>query len=365
VTASRTISSRLPEVAAVASSLPPAIAQSDVARFATDLCPELEGTRSLDVFSNAGIEQRHLARPVDWYGGDRAPGERFHLACELAAEHGAEAGRLALDRAGVKANEVDSVVFASTTTLRSPNVDVSLAASLGLPAEVHRVPLFGLASLGGAAALGLAGDLVRAGDDCVLVVCAEMNSMTFVATDVRRDDGRVDMEAIVTLALFSDGAVAAVVRRSGESHRGPLTLIGRHSTLVPASLHVMGFDPTDQGLRWRLAPEVPDVALEWTPKSVGDALGAWGWDLGAIDHALVHPGGARVLDAVEQSLALPADALRWSRDVMRLHGNVSGVTVLLVLEAFLAAGPPAGRVLLTAMGPGFAFEHVLLDSPPR
>jgi alkylresorcinol/alkylpyrone synthase len=125
----------------------------------------------------------------------------------------------------------------------------------------------------------------------------------------------------------------------------------------------MGFDVTDDGLQWHLAPDVPDVALAWTRASVDDALAGCGWSIDDVRHALVHPGGAKVLDAVEQALGWDPDRFRWSREVMREHGNVSSVTVLLVLERFLASSPAEGRGLLTAMGPGFAFEHVLFEVP--
>jgi alkylresorcinol/alkylpyrone synthase len=358
--------SRSPRVASLGSSLPTPVPQDEVLAFAGRLSPELAEARVVDLFRNTGIDHRHLARPIEWYEHDHAPGERFAIAAEVALEHGVRAGRAALEGAGVAAAEVDSVVFVSTTVLRSPNLDVSLATALGLRGDARRVPVFGLASLGGAAGLGLAADLARAGDRCVLLVCAEMNSMMFVpSAAIHGSNGRADMEVIVSLALFSDGAAAAVVRGDDAGARPrDLTIAGRHTTLVPDSLHVMGFDPTDQGLRWRLAPDVSDVALEWTRRSVEDALRAVGWSFSQIDHALVHPGGSRVLDAVQRALDLPPEALHWSRDVMRMHGNVSSVTVLLVLERFLAEGPPPGRALLTAMGPGFAFEHVLLQTEP-
>jgi alkylresorcinol/alkylpyrone synthase len=332
------------------------VAQDEVATLARALFPNVAGTRALEVFENAGIERRHLARPLDWYTDRQPPGVRFRIACDLALEHGSFAARQAMARADIDAEEVDSLVFVSTTTVRSPNLDVSLASALGLRRDIRRVPIFGMASLGGASALGLAADLIRSGDRAVLVIASEMNSLTFVPGDG-------SMESLVTMALFSDGAASAIVRapNSPDESNRRVSLVSRSSTLVPDTFDVMGFDITDDGLQWRLAPDVPDVALAWTRASVEDALATCGWDLDAVGHALVHPGGAKVLDAVEQALGWDADRFHWSRDVMRDHGNVSSVTVLLVLERFLASAPPAGHGLLTAMGPGFAFEHVLFD----
>jgi alkylresorcinol/alkylpyrone synthase len=345
----------------VAASLPPAVAQDEVQALASRLYPGLVGSRAMDVFVHAGIEGRHLARPLDWYTDRQPPGVRFRIACDLALEHGSFAARQAMARADLDVEVIDSLVFASTTAVRSPNLDVSLASALGLRRDVRRVPVFGMASLGGANALALAADLVRAGDRAVLVIASEMNSLTFVPGDG-------SMENLVTMALFSDGAAAALVcgadacgadATSGSPRN--ISLVGRYTTLVPDTFDVMGFDVTDDGLQWRLAPDVPDVALAWTRASVEDALATVGWSIDDVEHVLVHPGGAKVLDAVEQALGWEPERFRWSRDVMRDHGNVSSVTVLLVLERFLASAPSPGRGLLTAMGPGFAFEHVLFE----
>jgi alkylresorcinol/alkylpyrone synthase len=355
VTASRTTASPPPELCAVASALPEPVSQDDVAAFAASLAGDL-AERAAQVFANAGISHRHLARPIEWYGEQHAPGARFEMACVEGVALGTSAAQAALDRSGTAPHDVDTLLFVSTTTVRAPSLDVSLAATLGLRDDVRRVPIFGLASLGGAAGLALAADLIRGGDQCVLVVACELNSFMFVP-------GEPSMESLVTTALFSDGAAAAVVKPAGSAGDDDacVALLARHTTLVPDSLAVMGFDPTDQGLRWRLAPDVPDVALASTAASVGAALARVGWSLADVDHVLVHPGGAKVLDAVEVALGLAPGALEWSRRTMAEHGNISSVTVLLVLEAFLRSGPAPGHGLLTAMGPGFAFEHVLFD----
>lgn len=350
MTDSRTTSYRLPEVISVASSLLVPFGQDEIADFATSLLPDIDPAKVHAVFDNTGIERRHLACPLSFYGQTVRPSVRYDMANDLARGYGTEAAQAALAQADVEADEVDTLIFVSTTVVRSPNLDVSLAVELGLRRDVRRIPIFGLASLGGATALGLAADLVNGGDGVVLIVAAEMNSLMFVP-------GNASMESLVTLALFSDGAAAAVVRENAGTTNS-IEIIDHRSTLVPDSLDAMGFDVTDQGLRWRLAPDVPELARAWARESVEDALAEVRWKVEDLDHLLVHPGGTKVLDAVEEGLDLVPGRLTWSREIMRDHGNVSSVTVLLVLERFLASRPAKGRGLLTAMGPGFAFEHV-------
>jgi alkylresorcinol/alkylpyrone synthase len=351
------VAPRRTAVAGTASSLPEPIAQDDVARFAVELYPELEGSRHLAIFANTGIERRHLARPLPWYREARPLAERAGQAADLGLHHAAAAAAGALDASGTAPADVDAVVLATSTVLQVPTLDAALVSALGLRDDVRRVPVLGMASLGGAAALGLAWELVGAGHATVLVVAVEMNSLTFV-----RDERSMDM--LVSMALFSDGAAAVVVR--GDATPTDLALVGRHSTLVPDTAWAMGFDVADTGLRWHLAPNVPDVAAQWARVSIEAAFSTVAWSRTDDDHALVHPGGSKVLDAVEDALDLPRHSLHWSRETMRDHGNVSGVTVLLMLERFLAARPAPGPGLITAMGPGFAFEHVLFDlGPPR
>jgi alkylresorcinol/alkylpyrone synthase len=195
----------------------------------------------------------------------------------------------------------------------------------------------------------------------------EMNTLMFTPGDD-------SPEALVTLALFSDGAAAVVLTAepappdSPDSPEAPgagsLRVVASVADLVPDSLGVMGFDVDDNGLRWRLAANVPDVALANTARSVDAALATAGWQRNDVDHLVLHPGGVKVVAACAEALGVGMEPMAASLGVLRDVGNMSGVTVLMVLQRHLAAGPPPGRALLTAMGPGFGFEHVLLESVP-
>lgn len=345
-----------PEVTGIATAFPDAHPQGDVADLAVRIWPELAGSRYLGVFANAGIERRHLVEPLAWYEHPHPFAEREARTCAVAVDLGERAAVAALGQAGVEPGEVDALVYVSTTTLRAPNLDVDLVPRLGLRWDVRRIPVFGFASLGGGAGLGLAADLVRAGHRTVLLVASEVNSLTFVPD-------APTPEALVTLALFSDAAAGVVVQAADRPDGSePLVrLVGHHSTLVPDSLDVMGFDATEVGLQWRLAPTVPEVARRHTRSSVEAALGSVGWTLDDLDHTLLHPGGVKVLDAAAEALGLAPDALRWSRRSLAEHGNLSSVSLLSVLRTFLDDDPPAGRGLCTSMGPGFGYEHVLFE----
>jgi alkylresorcinol/alkylpyrone synthase len=345
-----------PVVRAVATELPAAVAQSAVRDLVLSMWPDLAASRYASVFDNAGIDQRRLAQPLDWYGGVHDTATRAALAVTHGETLAAGAARAALASAGVDPSAVDAVVVASTTVVRSPALDASLVADLGLRPDVRRVPIAGPASLGGVGGVALGADLVRSGMRNVLVVAVELNSLAFSFDAIDRDD--IDPQDVVTLALFSDGAAAVVLADEGD---GP-AVVATRSEVVPDSHWVMGFDLGNDGLRWRLHRDVPKVAAAHAGDSMAAAAAAAGWELADLDHFLVHPGGLRVLAAVAEAAGVDSGRMSASYEVLRANGNLSGVTALAVLEHHLRTGPPGGRLLLTAMGPGFGFEHVLLDA---
>jgi alkylresorcinol/alkylpyrone synthase len=79
------------------------------------------------------------------------------------------------------------------------------------------------------------------------------------------------------------------------------------------------------------------------------------------DCFIVHPGGAGILDAVDEGLGLGGRfGVEVSREILRRYGNMSSATLLFVLEEALRCGyrPPA---LLLAFGPGLSVESLLVQ----
>jgi len=182
-------------------------------------------------------------------------------------------------------------------------------------------------------------------------VC-ELCSLTF-----RRRDASV--ANVISLALFGDG-VAAAVLVAGD-HDGP-TVLGHDAVTWPGTEHLMGWHFGDDGLTVELAKSIPALVRREFATSVDDACDRLGIVRTDIDHHLVHPGSAVVLDAVEEALGLDADALDVSRRVLADHGNMSAATILYILDRFVGSGTAvAGETaMVSAMGPGFSAEHVVL-----
>ena len=317
--------------------------------------------RRLGVFENAKVETRALCMPLESFGAERTFGEKNDLYLEHAFHLSCRAVVAALARAGLTPAQVDHVIFVTSTGLATPTLDARLANHLGFRRDVTRTPIWGLACSGAAAGVARAAEFARARPASVtLVVAVELCSLAFQPEDELK-------LGLVSAALFADGAAAAVVAGPDVAPAaGALEILGARSTLWPDSLDVMGWRFDHKGLHLVLSPEIPSTVATWLAPALAEFAGDHGLTLADIDPLVPHPGGAKVLDAMDEVLGLPASALATARAVLRDHGNMSSPTCLFVLERALAEGAfRPGRVgLLTAMGSGFSAESVLLRLLP-
>lgn len=301
------------------------------------------------VFDNAGIAQRHIVRPPEWYRENHGWKARNLVYLEAAeALYIAAAGK-ALDRAGVTAGEVDALVTVSTTGIATPSLEARVAGRMGFRSSAERVPVFGLGCAGGVSGLALAARLAEGGK-IVLFVTVELCSIS-----IRLD--KLSKANIVATALFGDGAAAAVLR-GGEG--GIAGIGGGGEILWPETLGIMGWDVEDPGLGVIFDRAIPPFVEENMAEGVRQIAAKSGIDRADIGRFTCHPGGAKVIAALEQSLELGQGALDHERAVLRDYGNMSAPTVLFVLERAVAAGLPE-RTMLLALGPGFTASGLVLE----
>lgn len=301
------------------------------------------------VFANAGIEKRHLAMPLEWYLEPRDWSERTDAYLTVATELFVRAGREALDKAEIKACKVDAVVTVSSTGIATPSLEARAAADLGLRADILRVPVFGLGCAGGVSGLGLASRLASGEEGLtVLVVVVELCSIAF------RSD-KATKANIVATALFGDGASAAVVRP--QSARSS-TLVGPGTQhMWPDTLAIMGWNVDPNGFEVVFDRAIPPFARRNMRKAVEGFHDRLSIAPGEVARYLFHPGGEKVLQAIEAAMELEAASLDHERKILRNFGNMSAPTALFVLERALRSGE-AGLSLLTALGPGFTASCV-------
>ena len=300
--------------------------------------------RLLSTFASAGIETRRSVVPFDWFDA-RAIGwkERNDAYLAGAAALFLDAAATALDEAGWRAADVDVVVTVSSTGVATPTLEALVADEMGFRADALRVPVFGLGCAGGASGLSIAAQLARGAPGArVLLVVVEACTVSFRTDRLQKSD-------IIATVLFGDGGAAACLQ-AGE---GPMTCAPGAQHRWPDTLGIMGWDVDDEGLGVVFDRSIPDFATRHMAGARDAAFAAMGRTVEDVDRLICHPGGAKVIQALESSLDLGQGALDLERDILRAHGNMSAPTVLFVLDAARRAGL-RGRMMATALGPGFS-----------
>jgi alkylresorcinol/alkylpyrone synthase len=304
------------------------------------------------VFDNAGIARRNIVAPLDWYVGEHGWKDRNAVYLDAAEKLFIEAATTAIARAGLTPDQIDGVVTVSTTGIATPSLEARAFSKVGFRPDIRRVPVFGLGCAGGVNGLSIASKMAAADPDSMwLFVTVETCSIS-----IRLDSD--DPAAVVATALFGDGAAAAVVT-SGKHSLARITASAEK--LWPDTQRIMGWDVEDPGLAVvfdRAIPPFIEAELETAVDEMGAAMGI---SRDEIDRFCCHPGGVKVIDAIETALHLNQGELNIEREVLHDYGNMSAPTVMFVLERLLQRGLP-DKVMMTAFGPGFTCAGMLLEA---
>jgi alkylresorcinol/alkylpyrone synthase len=318
---------------------------------------------------NAGVDTRHIVLPLPDYGTLRGIVATNGRYIEEALDLGERALSGALESAGLTANDLDLLIVTSVTGVAVPSLDARLIPRLGLRADVKRLPIFGLGCVAGAAGLGRLHDyLLGWPEHTAALLAVELCSLNWPATDMTTAD-------LVVSGLFGDGAAALVAtgaravggrpaggRAAGGRPAGGPRVIASRSEVYPDSGDTLGWRLGSDGFRIVLTAELADVVEQRLAGSVTAFLAAHGLTADDVKSWVCHPGGPRVIDAVQKSLELPDSAVEASRRSLAEAGNMSSASVLHILEQVAANGrpPPGSAGLMIGLGPGVSAELVLL-----
>lgn len=307
------------------------------------------------IHRNVLVGGRHLALPMDQYDGLKTWGDANDAWIRVAQEVGEAAVRNALDKAGLGVDDVDALIFVTVTGVATPSIDARLMNRLKLPSRVKRMPIFGLGCVAGTAGVARAADYVRAFPDQVAVLLSvELCSLTLQRHDL-------SIPNLIASGLFGDGAAAAIVVGADRQGDGPQVVASR-SVFYPDSEEVMGWEISQSGFKIVLSADVPVVVKRYLGRDVDQFLAEQGLSRSDISSWVTHPGGPKVLTAMQETLDLPEGALDVTWNSLRTVGNLSSTSVLMVLEDTMRdhRPDPGSMGLMLAMGPGFCSELVLL-----
>jgi alkylresorcinol/alkylpyrone synthase len=308
------------------------------------------------VYTNAQIDARYACQPLEWFDAPAGIADKTRAYQTHATELAQQAAERALADAGLAAGDIDSIVFVSSTGISTPSIEARLMNILPFRADVQRLPVFGLGCAGGVLGMTRAAQMATAQPGSrVLLIVVELCTLAF-----RYD--RLTKSNLVATALFGDGAAAAVLSTEYAGAGGPaLGVVGAGGEhLWRDTLNVMGWDVDDQGLDVIFHRDIPQIVAGAFNDAMNGFLERAGLARAQVDRPCCHPGGVKVMDALEDVFAMDRGGLDAERSVLRGYGNMSAPTVLFVLDELRRRGT-RGQLLMTALGPGFTGAFQLLQ----
>ncbi|HSJ88481.1 MAG TPA: 3-oxoacyl-[acyl-carrier-protein] synthase III C-terminal domain-containing protein [Anaerolineales bacterium] len=308
---------------------------------------------------NMQVNGRYLALPLEEYLRPSGFQERNQAWIRTATDLGEKVVCQLLEHANVSAEVIDQIVFTTITGIAAPSIDARLMNRIPFSPFLKRMPLFGLGCMGGAGGMSrLADYLVGHPKEAGLLLSVELCSLTIQHNDL-------SAENMVATGLFGDGAAAVLMvgRQHPLARTGQPRVIATRSVFFPETEHIMGWEMQDTGFKVVLGSDVAEIVETGLKPAMDSFLSEYGLSTAQIDLWLVHPGGPKIIQAIETGLGLEMGKLDSSRENLASVGNLSSAAVLVMLEKALKENPPSPGThsLLMAMGPAFNAELILLE----
>ncbi|MEM9105881.1 MAG: type III polyketide synthase [Pseudomonadota bacterium] len=305
-------------------------------------------------FQTSGVGRRYSMASFEWFEDPKNWPQRNERYLEGARKLYIDVAQQALADAGLDACHVDTVVTVSSTGIATPTIEALAWKEMGFRNDIQRVPVFGLGCAGGVTGMSIARSLAaaRPGSN-VLLVALEACTLSFRSDRLKKAD-------IIATVLFGDGAAAACLsterlhpeKASVELHQG-------QEEMWEDTLDIMGWNVDEAGLGVIFDRSIPAFAEENFATAVDRALRRAGLARHEIDRFVCHPGGAKVVQAIELALQLETASLQRERHVLKEYGNMSAPTVLFVLKQVLE-DRCSGQMVMCALGPGFTASFLPL-----
>mgnify|MGYP003647768657 CR=1 FL=1 len=306
------------------------------------------------IFGNAAVDKRYsIMAPEEVFEATS-----FEEKNDIYVREVIKLGEKALDKALKKANwnpsDIDYIITVSCTGIMIPSLDAYLINNLKLRQDVVRLPVTEMGCAAGVSAMIYANEFLRANPGKrAAIIAVESPTATFQLDDY-------SMTNVVSAAIFGDGAACALLSSNTEDV-GPIIKDTGMYHFFDAE-HMMGFKLTNTGLKMILDQSVPQTISDHFPKIIHPFLEKNNISIDDLNHLIFHPGGRKIIETVEELFGSMGKNIDDTKEVLRLYGNMSSVTVLYVLERFLEKDLDSNDYgLMLSFGPGFSAQRILLQ----
>ena len=310
----------------------------------------------IKIFENAGVDKRYSIMDADDVFEATSFEEKNELYLQESVKLGEQALTKALKNAELAADEIDFIITVSCTGIMIPSLDAYLINRMGMKQDIVRLPVTEMGCAAGVSGIIYANNFLKANPGKrAAVVAVESPMATF-------QHGDFSMVNIVSAAIFGDGAAAVILSSDPmDAKEGP-EIIDEAMYHFYGAEHMMGFKLRNTGLQMILDKTVPETIADHFPMIINPFLERNGLTIEDIDHLIFHPGGKKIVRTVEDLFGVLGKSIEDTKEVLRLYGNMSSVTVLYVLERFMNRNPAKGeKGLMLSFGPGFSAQRILLE----
>jgi predicted naringenin-chalcone synthase len=310
----------------------------------------------IKIFENAGVDKRYSIMDADDVFEATSFEEKNELYLQESVKLGEQALSKALNNAGLEADEIDFIITVSCTGIMIPSLDAYLINRMGMKQDIVRLPVTEMGCAAGVSGIIYANNFLKANPGKrAAVVAVESPMATF-------QHGDFSMVNIVSAAIFGDGAAAVILSSDPKDPQEGPQIIDEAMYHFYGAEHMMGFKLRNTGLQMILDKTVPETIADHFPMIINPFLERNGLGIQDIDHLIFHPGGKKIVRTVEDLFGILGKSIEDTKEVLRLYGNMSSVTVLYVLERFMNRQPVEGeRGLMLSFGPGFSAQRILLE----
>ncbi|MCP4884507.1 MAG: type III polyketide synthase [Flavobacteriales bacterium] len=308
----------------------------------------------IKIFENAAVDRRYSIMDADEVFHKTSFEEKNDIYERESIILAESCVKKVLEKSSLKSTDIDFLITVSCTGIMIPSLDAYLINNLGMKQDVVRLPVTEMGCAAGVSGIIYAKNFLKANPGKrAAVVAVESPTATFQLEDF-------SMVNIVSAAIFGDGA-ASVILSSCPEDNGPAIVDEAMYHFYDAE-QMMGFKLRNSGLQMVLDKSVPETISNHFPVIVHPFLERNGITIEDIDHLIFHPGGKKIVQTVEALFGSLGKNIDDTKDVLRMYGNMSSVTVLYVLQRFMERDIKTGeKGLMLSFGPGFSAQRVLLE----